>query len=143
MNNEIKNENGNSNELGDASALALAQQIVKVLLEKKGMDVSLYNVSGVGSITDYYVNVTGRSTNHVGSLADELVYLIGQKGKDAARVEGKRGDSWILVDYIDVIVNIFDKSARDFYDLERLLPSEERMDISDLVAEVDKKFEIN
>lgn len=141
MNKEI--EKNKSNELAGASSLELAQQIVKVLLEKKGADVSLFDVSGVGSITDYYVNVTGRSTNHVGSLADELVYLIGQRGKDAARVEGKRGDSWILVDYIDVIVNIFDKSARDFYDLERLLPSEGRMDIGDLVAEVDKKFETN
>ncbi len=132
-----------SNELCNATSEQLSAEIVKVLLEKKGIDVKLYDVRETTSITDFYVNVTGRSSTHVASLADELTYLIGLRGKDAERVEGRRGNSWILVDYLDVIVNVFDKESRDFYNFERLLPAEGQVDISDLVAEVDKKFETN
>ncbi len=132
-----------TNELVGASSLKLAEEIVKVLLEKKGIDVTLYDVRESTSITDYYVNVTGRSGTHVASLADEVSYLIGMRGRDPERIEGKRGNAWILVDYMDVIVNVFDKESRSFYNFERLLPVEGKIDITPLVAEVDKKFETN
>ena len=74
------------------------------------------------------------------SLADEVDYLIGLKGKNSARIEGRQGNSWILVDYLDVIVNVFDKEAREFYNFERLLPQGSEVDISDIIKEVDDKF---
>lgn len=121
----------------------VANGAVKILLEKQGIDVKLYDVRETASITDYYVVVTGRSITNVASLCDDLVELMEKQGIAPARVEGKRGNSWILVDYIDVIVHIFDREARDFYNFERLLPADGSVDISELVAEVDKKFEIN
>ena len=120
----------------------MADEAVKILIEKKGFDVRLYNVVGVNSITDFYINVTGRSLSHVSSLSDDLVDLLGQRGRDVLRVEGKRGISWILVDYGDVIVNIFDKTARDFYDLDRHLPSGSLVNIEDLVQAVDDKMKV-
>ena len=120
-----------------------ASEAVKVLLEKQGINVKLYDVRDSASITDFYVVVTGRSLTHVASLADDLVELLGAKEIYAERVEGKRGNSWILIDYLDVIVNIFDKEARDFYNFERLMIPESEIDISNLRYEVDCKYEIN
>ena len=120
----------------------LAEQAVKVLLEKKGLEVSLFDVTESSPITDYYVNVTGRSSTQVASLADDLVYFIGLRGRDALRVEGRRGNSWILVDYGDLIVNVFDRQSRDFYALDRFFPEESRIDIDYLERAVDEKFKI-
>ena len=128
-------------DLTHASSEALAREAVKILLEKKGIDVRLYNVTDTGAITDFYIVVTGRSLTHVASLSDDLCMLLAERGRNEARIEGKRGNSWILVDYLDVIVNIFDREARDFYNFERLLDQNSLVNIDDLVSEVDKKFD--
>ncbi len=130
-------------DLINVSSDILAREAVKILLEKKGIDVKLYDVREGASITDFYVVATGRSLTHVSSLADDLCMLLAERGRVEARVEGKRGNSWILVDYLDVIVNIFDKEARSFYNFERLLDTDSLVNIDDLVLEVDKKFESN
>ncbi len=130
-------------ELEKVSSEVLAKEIVKVLIEKKGIDVTLFDVRETTSVTDFYVNVTGRSSTHVGSLADDVAYMIGLRGRDPERIEGKRGATWILVDYMDVIVNVFDKESRSFYNFERLLPVDGRIDISELEKEVDEKLQTN
>ena len=119
-----------------------ARAAVAILIEKKAKDVRLYNVGEANPITDFYINATGRSLNQVASLADEVRDKLFELGIDAVRTEGRRGDSWILVDYGDVIINVFDKESRDFYNLDRLIPAECSVDISDIIDEVDKKFEI-
>ena len=136
-------ENTNSGTFSVAEPLELAKSIAHILIEKKALDVRLYNVSEESSVTDYYLNVTGRSSTNVRALADEVTYKIGLAGRQEARVEGRGGNSWILVDYGDVIVNIFDRESRDFYNFDRLLPESGLVDISDVVAAVDKKYEIN
>ena len=121
----------------------LAREAVKILLEKKAKNVSLFDVREKSSITDYYINVTGRSSTNVAALADEVDAKLSERGRAALRTEGKRGANWILVDFGDVIINVFDRESREFYSLDRHFPEESRQDISDLIAEVDKKFEIN
>ena len=121
----------------------LAQEIVKVLLEKKGLEVKMFDVRDQSSITDFYVNATGRSSTQVASLAREVCDKISELGRDELRVEGRGANNWLLVDYGDVIVNIFDKASREFYNLDRHLPEDSLADISELIAEVDKKFELN
>lgn len=135
---EIKND-----VLKRVDSHVLSKAICEILIEKKAINIKMYNVIEKSPITDYYVNVTGRSATQVASLADELAYKTGLSGRDPSRIEGKRGNAWILVDYGDVIVNIFDRESRDFYSLDRLMPAESEIDISDIVAEVDKKFDIN
>ena len=132
-----------TNELTSVSSEVLAKEIVKVLLEKKGIDVTLYDVREKTSVTDFYVNVTGRSSTHVASLADDVDYLIDLRGRKSERIEGRRGNTWILVDYLDVIVNVFDKESREFYNFERLLPEGSKVDITDLIQEVDSRFDNN
>ncbi len=123
--------------------LELAKFIVSVLLEKKALDVRLYTVKEKSSVTDYYINASGRSATQVAALADEVAYKTGLRGKNPYRIEGRQANSWLLVDYGDVILNVFDKPSREFYNFDRLMPDDGAVDISDVVAEVDKKFEIN
>ena len=132
-----------SNLLEKADSLTLARAIVAVLTEKKALDVRLYNAGEGNSVTDYYVNATGRSSTNVLALADEVSYKIGLQGRNELRTEGRAGKSWLLVDYGDVIVNVFDKPSREFYNFDRLLPEEGKIDISDVVKRVDKKLGFN
>ena len=129
--------------LTGADSTALAEAAAAVLIEKKGLDVRLYEVGEENPITDYYINVTGRSLTQVAALADEVVFKLSEQGVDATRVEGKRGNAWILVDYGNVIVNVFDKDSREFYNLDRLMPAGSEKDISAIVALVDAKLKIN
>ena len=125
--------------LKDASSYEVACAAVKALIKMKGSSIKLFCVKDTSSVTDYYITVTGRSKTQVSSLAEEVVYQLDLAGKEAARVEGKRGDTWILVDYIDVIVQVFDSEARKFYDFDRLLDEAELIDISQLEKEVDEE----
>ena len=130
----------NKNEvLKNASSYDVACAAVKTLLKMKGSDVKLFCVKDTSSVTDYYITVTGRSKTQVSSLAEEVVYQLALCGRDVARMEGKRGDSWILVDYIDVIVQVFDRESRSFYDFDRLLAEAEQIDISPIEEELDNE----
>lgn len=136
-------ENIRTDELRNASSDVLSNEIVKILIEKKAIDVKLFDVKEGTGVTDFYINATGRSNTHVASLADDICELIAIRGRNELRVEGKRGNGWILVDYGDVIVNVFDKESRTFYNFDRLLPAEGEQNISELIAEVDAKLDIN
>lgn len=131
-------ENKN-NTLTNASSYEVACAAVKALMKMKGSAIKLFCVKETSSVTDYYITVTGRSKTQVASLAEEVVYQLGLCGRDAARMEGKRGDSWILVDYIDVIVQVFDSESRNFYDFDRLLSEAELVDISHIEEELDNE----
>ena len=132
-----------SKTLRDSNSVTLAEAVVAVLIEKKALDVRLYEVGEDNPVTDYYVNATGRSLTQVAALADEVAFKISEQGRDALRIEGKRGNAWILVDYGDVIVNVFDRESRDFYNLDRLMPAGSEKDISYIVKRVDDKLKIN
>ena len=129
--------------LKGAEGSTLAREAVLVLLEKLALDVRMFDVKEHTSITEFYVNATGKSLTHVASLADDVVEYFANCGYDALRVEGKKGNTWILVDFGSIIVNIFDSEGRGFYNFDRLLPAESEVNIDALVAEVDAKFEIN
>ena len=129
--------------LSKADSLTLAKAIAGVLIEKKAVDVAVYAVYEESSVTDYYVNATGRSSTQVCALADEVIDKISLEGRDSLRVEGRSGKSWILVDFGDVIVNVFDRPSREFYNFDRLMPQNGRIDLEDVIAEIDKKYDVN
>ena len=135
-------QNANITDLTFNDALTLAEAAVKVLLEKKGLDVRMFDVREKTSVTDYYVNATGRSSTQVAALADDVVEALTECGRGALRVEGRGGNSWLLVDYGDVIVNVFDKASRDFYDFDRHLPPNSEIDTTYLKNEVDEKLNL-
>ena len=130
-------------DLLDVSSELLSEEIVKLLIEKKAQNVKMYYVAENTSVTDFYINATGRSSTHVGALSGEIEDLIAERGREPLRVEGRSANAWILVDYGDVIVNVFDRQSREFYDFDRLLPKESERSIEKLVEEVDEKLKIN
>lgn len=93
---------------------------VELLLDRKAEDVTLLDLRGVSSATDFFVIATGRSDTHVTSIADHLVDELRREGVRPAGVEGLRDGRWALVDYLDFVVHVFHPAAREFYQLERL-----------------------
>ncbi len=112
--------------------LELAREIVKVLDNKKGMDIKLIEITEHSIVADYFVIVSGTSNTHVKALADEVDYEMGQKGVEPAHIEG-RATGWILLDYSSVLVHVFTGESREYYNLERLWQDARAIDISDIV----------
>ncbi len=136
-------DNEKNNSLQNCEAECLAKAITYILVEKKARDIKVYNVSEDSSVTDFYVNATGNSRTNVAALADEVTYKVGLSGRDELRIEGRGENEWLLVDYGDVIVNVFDPKAREFYNFDRLFSPDKAVDISDVIEEVNNKYDIN
>ncbi len=101
-------------------SLQTAKLAAKALDSKKGLDIKIIKIRDISSIADYFVIATGTSNTHVKALADEVEYQLDNNGISVSSVEGQRNDTWILLDYIDVIVHVFSEDAREYYNLERL-----------------------
>lgn len=134
-------ENTNIDTLNGADSTLVARAIVEVLIEKRALDVHLYKVQETSSITDYYVNATGRSALNTAALAGYVTDKLSMLGVNERHIEGRSAGSWILVDYGDVIVNVFDRESREFYNFDRLMPEGSEVDISDIIAAVDEKLQ--
>lgn len=112
----------------------LCKAIVRVLDDKKAEDIKVIKTSEHTIISDYFIVANGSSNTHVKALADEVECEMSKKGIEPMHIEG-RATGWILLDYNEVLVHIFTKESRDFYNLERLWTDAEIMDISDIVTE--------
>ena len=106
--------------LKDATPLELAHAIFDVLDAKKAHKLRVLRVNDQTVITDYFVICTGNSSTQVKSLGGELEYKLGLRDMDPVHFEGRDSDGWIVVDYGTVIVHIFNRELRDFYQLEKL-----------------------
>ena len=105
----------------------------KAKKKKKGLNIKLIEIGDISSLADYMVIATGTSSTHVKAIADEVEYQLDEAGISVSHIEGYRSNSWILLDYVDVIVHIFSDEAREFYDLERHWQDGKEIDISDIV----------
>lgn len=109
--------------------LEMLSVAVKSLHDKKGQDLKVIKISDVSSIANYFVLATGTSSSHVKTLADDAEMKLKKTGAVPRRTENYRGADWVVLDYIDVVIHIFYKETRDFYDLERLWKDGEELDI--------------
>jgi ribosome-associated protein len=98
--------------------------------EKKALDLTVLDLREIASFTDFFVIATGTNKRQVQAISDEVVEQLKRGGTRAARVEGYQTAEWILVDYGDFVVHVFDEKARRFYDLERLWREARRIDVS-------------
>jgi len=98
---------------------ALIQVIVKALEDVKAKDISVLDVRGRTSVTDFMVIASGTSNRHIKSLADNVVDEVKLVGERPLGVEGEGSNDWILVDLGDIVVHVMLPAAREFYDLER------------------------
>lgn len=110
-----------------------ALETAKILSSKKGKDIKVIEISDVSILADYMVIATGTSSTQVKALADTVDEKLDEMGISVSHIEGHRSNSWILLDYVDIIVHIFSDEAREFYDLERLWQDGRVIDISAVV----------
>ena len=112
----------------------LYENIVKVLDDKKAEDLAVLDTGDLTVVGEYFVIATGNSSTHVKSLADDVEYELQQLGAEPDHIEG-RATGWILLDYGSVLVHVFTRDNRDYYNLDHLWADAKRVDISDLVTE--------
>ena len=106
--------------LKDADAKTVAEAIAEVLENRKATDVKVIYVRERTSLTSYFVLATGQSSTHVRALAGEVEHKMELRALPAFGVEGRDNDAWIAMDYSDVIVHIFNRESRAFYNLDKL-----------------------
>ena len=93
---------------------------VKALDSKKAKNITALKVDDLTILANYFVIASASSTTQVKALADEVEYQLGEKGVKPKGIEGYQSKEWIVLDYYDIIVHVFDKESRLFYDIERI-----------------------
>lgn len=98
----------------------MAALACKALEDKKAVDIKVIDIEKVSTIADYFIIASGSNVNQVQAMADQVEETLGKAGFSPKQVEGYPGASWILMDYGDLVVHVFDEENRRFYDLERI-----------------------
>ncbi|WP_430811505.1 MULTISPECIES: ribosome silencing factor [unclassified Carboxylicivirga] len=116
------------------SAKKLADAIVEGMQEKKGMNIAILDLSELdNTICQYFVICEGESTTQVDAIADGVEeYVREHLGDKPNHTEGRENALWVLMDYFDVVVHVFHKQQRDFYNLEGLWADAKRTNIENL-----------
>ena len=98
----------------------MIENAVSGLEDKKGEDIKVIDISEVSPISDYFVLATGSNRNQVQAMADSVVEKMHKSGFSLKQIEGYDSGNWILMDFVDIVVHVFDRESRNFYDLERI-----------------------
>lgn len=94
--------------------------VIDALEDKKAENIKIINIGEISSVADYFIITNGTNKSQVQALADNVAEKLGREGISVKQTEGYNGANWILMDYTDFVVHIFDKESRPFYDLERI-----------------------
>lgn len=88
--------------------------------DKLAEDIKIIDIRSISVLADYFIIADGSNRNQVQAMADSAEEALGKAGYDAKQIEGYQSANWILMDYKDIIVHVFSKEDRAFYDLERI-----------------------
>ena len=117
-----------------STRLGLAKAIVGILDEKQARRIKLLEVEKQTSLTNYFVICEGRSSTHINALGDEISDRLSKLGCDPLHTEGYDTGNWLALDYASVIVHIFDRTTREFYNLEHLWRDGTEINIDELLT---------
>lgn len=106
--------------MAEHAAKEMARLAYNALEDKKAVDIKLIDISGVSVLADYFIIASGTNRNQVQALADNVDETLHKAGYPVKQTEGYRTANWVLMDYGDIIVHVFDSENRLFYDLERI-----------------------
>ena len=101
-------------------AIELALAAAEAMDDKKGEGILILDVSGLLVVTDVFLLASGTSTRHVRSLTDDAEAALKEMDRKPIRREGAEYGEWVLLDYGDVVIHVFEHETRSYYDLERL-----------------------
>lgn len=108
------------------------RRVVELVLERRATDVTVLDLRGISTATDYFVLATGTSDVQVRAIAEHTIEELKSEGIRPDHVEGLPGGRWVLLDYIDLVVHVFHAQARAFYQLENLWGDAPRWDAPEL-----------
>jgi ribosome-associated protein len=106
--------------MAEHTSKEMARLAYGALDEKKAIDIKIINIEEVSVLADYFIIASGSNRNQVQALADNVEEVLGKAGYEVKQTEGYRSANWVLMDYGDIIVHVFDSENRLFYDLERI-----------------------
>lgn len=115
--------------LRDAKEMALA--IARAAWSKNAYKTKILDISRIADFAEVFLIFSGRSDRHVKAISEAIEAEMEKLGVRPLGVEGRRASTWILMDYGDVIVHIFEKHTREFYDLERLWADAEEVEVTE------------
>ena len=101
-------------------SLEVAKLAISALEDRKGEDIKVIDISGVSVIADYFIIAGGSNRNQIQALCDSVEEKLGRAGHPVRQIEGYDTANWVLMDFGDVIVHVFDKENRLLYNLERI-----------------------
>ena len=116
----IINERQGYNMSENNQSLRMAQLALQAMEEKIAEDIKIIDIHEVSTIADYFLIASGNNRSQIQAICDEIEETLGRAGYPEKQSEGYDTANWILMDYHDIIVHIFDKQNRLFYDLERI-----------------------
>lgn len=105
---------------GLEKAKDMAKIAYQALEEKKGEDVRVIQITEIASFADYFIIADGTNPSQISALVENVEEQMSKRGYSHKRIEGVRNSNWVLMDYGDIIVHVFSKEDRLFYDLERI-----------------------
>nr|WP_294492292.1 ribosome silencing factor [uncultured Mediterraneibacter sp.] len=104
----------------------------QALSDKKGEDIQIIDITGISVLADYFIIANGNNDSQVSALVDNVEDELHKSGYELKQREGRGGSSWVLLDFGDIIVHVFDKENRLFYDLERIWKDGKNITIEEL-----------
>ena len=110
-----------------AATEEVARTMANMLWKHRARDIALYKVDTTTVVADYYLICTCGSNTHMKSAAEDLMYDMELCGISGARLEGRFGSTWMLIDFGEIIVHIFNQESRDFYHLDHLMGEEQKI----------------
>ena len=116
-------------------AKKMASLAVKAIDDKLGKDIKVIDISSVSVLADYFIIASGSNKNQVQAIVDNIEDELAKEGYQPKQVEGYQTANWVLLDYNDMIIHIFDEENRLFYDIERIWRDGHDVDVQQFLGE--------
>jgi len=110
----------------------MARLACAALEDKKADEIKVIGIDKVSTLADYFIIASGSNRNQVQAMVDNVDEILGKAGHTPKQVEGYQNANWILMDYGDLVIHVFDTENRLFYDLERIWRDGESVEIASL-----------
>ena len=114
------------------SNIETLKTIISALEDKKAENIKLIDISEISTVADYFIITNGSNRSQIQALSDNVQEKLAVNGIHPKNIEGYNTANWILLDYSDILIHIFDKESRGFYDLERIWKDGKEISIDEL-----------
>lgn len=130
---KFENQRDKEKENEMSQARDMASIAVKAIDDKLGKEIKVIDIANVSVVADYFIIASGANKNQVQAIVENVEDELAKAGYHPKQVEGYQTANWILLDYGDIIIHIFDEESRLFYDIERIWRDGQDVDVQELL----------